>query len=292
MPVYNAEGSIRAALDSILSQTLGEIELIVSDNASSDSTQQICSEYSAKDARIRYFRRAQNEGASANYRFVLDQATAPFFMWAAADDLHSADFIEENYRFLMTHAAHVASVSPARFVNGTFDPARMGDGPLDDESAEGRVCRFFEGWHANARFYSLFRRDVLVANQSIRHADYFGADWAIILELLALGKFNRLEHGELILGRTGLSNSPNIFRYFRRSAWMWVLPFGKLIAFTARLVRGYRLRTKMAIGSRLLKLNYQASKAQLMIEVRAVIGPRRQRGGSRVPSSGVRGESR
>jgi glycosyltransferase involved in cell wall biosynthesis len=51
MPVYNGEKYIREALDSLLSQTFTDFELIISDNCSTDSTPEICKEYASKNRR-------------------------------------------------------------------------------------------------------------------------------------------------------------------------------------------------------------------------------------------------
>jgi len=93
MPVYNGEPFIRAALDSLLAQTFTDFELIISDNASTDKTEQICREYSAKDKRIRYIRQEINRGAMSNFQYVLDEALGEYFMWAAADDMWDSEFI-------------------------------------------------------------------------------------------------------------------------------------------------------------------------------------------------------
>ena len=94
MPVYNGEKYIQEALDSLLSQTYTSFELIISDNASTDKTQQICEEHAKGDSRIRYIRQPQNKGAIANFQFVLDEAVGEYFMWAAADDKWSNNWIE------------------------------------------------------------------------------------------------------------------------------------------------------------------------------------------------------
>jgi glycosyltransferase involved in cell wall biosynthesis len=56
LPAYNGERHLPAALDSLLAQTYGDFELIISDNASTDRTEEICREYAARDSRIRYHR--------------------------------------------------------------------------------------------------------------------------------------------------------------------------------------------------------------------------------------------
>ncbi len=94
MPVYNGSASVRKALDSLLSQTFTNFELIISDNASTDDTETICKEYASKDSRIRYVRQPKNFGAAANFAYVLAESKGDFFMWAAADDFRVADCVE------------------------------------------------------------------------------------------------------------------------------------------------------------------------------------------------------
>lgn len=95
MPVYNGETFIREALDSLLAQSFIDYELIISDNASTDNTEIICREYAAKDHRIRYVRQLENRGATENFRLLIDEAAAKYFMWAAADDKAAPNFIKE-----------------------------------------------------------------------------------------------------------------------------------------------------------------------------------------------------
>jgi len=87
MPVYNGEKYIRESLDSLLSQTFTEFELLISDNASTDGTEAICREYAARDSRIRYVRQNENRGAAANFELVLYKAQGEYFMWMACDDI-------------------------------------------------------------------------------------------------------------------------------------------------------------------------------------------------------------
>jgi glycosyltransferase involved in cell wall biosynthesis len=94
MPVYNGEKYIREALDSLLTQTFADFDLIISDNASTDGTENICREYAGKDKRIRYIRQELNQGASQNFNHVLNMADGKFFMWAAHDDKWNKDYVE------------------------------------------------------------------------------------------------------------------------------------------------------------------------------------------------------
>lgn len=94
MPVYNGEKYICEALDSLLSQTFTDFELIISDNASTDDTQAICERYAARDGRIRYVKQQKWLTAYDNFYYCRGQARGDFFMWSAVDDYHPPNFIE------------------------------------------------------------------------------------------------------------------------------------------------------------------------------------------------------
>ncbi len=100
MPVYNGEPFLREAMISLLAQTYADFELIISDNGSTDSTQVICKEFAAKDARIRYVRQTENRGPVANFQFVLDESVGEYFMWCAVDDKRDQTFLEQSIEIL------------------------------------------------------------------------------------------------------------------------------------------------------------------------------------------------
>jgi glycosyltransferase involved in cell wall biosynthesis len=94
LPVFNGESFLQESLESLLGQTYEDFELIISDNASTDSTPDIVAKYKALDPRIRYFRQPRNIGASENFLFVLSQARAELFMWASHDDIWEENWLE------------------------------------------------------------------------------------------------------------------------------------------------------------------------------------------------------
>jgi len=94
IPVYNGERYIAQSIDSILSQTFQDFELIISDNASTDATEQICLEYANKDPRIRYYRSEQNRGAAWNHNRVVELARGQYFRWQCHDDYSAPTFLE------------------------------------------------------------------------------------------------------------------------------------------------------------------------------------------------------
>lgn len=95
MPVYNGERFVAQAVVSILSQTFRDLELIISDNASTDATERICREYAERDSRIRYYRNEQNRGAAWNNNRVVELARGEYFKWQCHDDYCDPTFIEK-----------------------------------------------------------------------------------------------------------------------------------------------------------------------------------------------------
>ena len=95
LPVYNSEKFLAASLESLLAQTYGDFRLLISDNASTDGTADICAEYARRDSRIDYHRNAENIGMSPNFNLVAEQCETPLFKWSTADDFWAPTMIEK-----------------------------------------------------------------------------------------------------------------------------------------------------------------------------------------------------
>jgi glycosyltransferase involved in cell wall biosynthesis len=95
LPVYNGERYIGQSIESILSQTYKDLELIISDNASNDSTEQICRAYASRDARVRYYRADENRGAAWNHNRVVELARGEYFRWQNHDDYSHPNFLDK-----------------------------------------------------------------------------------------------------------------------------------------------------------------------------------------------------
>jgi glycosyltransferase involved in cell wall biosynthesis len=100
MPVWNGEKFLSEAIESILTQTYGDFELMISDNASTDATAEICHGYAKRDTRIRYIRQNTNIGAAPNYNDVFRRSSGQYFKWAAHDDVLAPEFIGACVRVL------------------------------------------------------------------------------------------------------------------------------------------------------------------------------------------------
>tara|TARA_B100001057_G_scaffold483926_1_gene561309 strand:+ start:498 stop:1346 length:849 start_codon:yes stop_codon:yes gene_type:complete len=96
LPVYNGSKYLKRTLDCLLGQTFLDFELIISDDGSTDTTEQICREYEDKDTRVQYYRQPKNFGMPVkNFQFTLSKASGEYFMFASHDDYWSKNFIEK-----------------------------------------------------------------------------------------------------------------------------------------------------------------------------------------------------
>jgi glycosyltransferase involved in cell wall biosynthesis len=259
LPAFNAERTIAAVINSLLSQTHRHFELVISDNCSTDGTGEICRAFAAGDARIRYIRQPANLGATRNFQIVFEEARGDYFVWAASDDLRSPDFLEVNVGFLESHPAYGASISPVRNEGMGFNPIVMGDAPLDHETFEERVLAFFKTWHGNARYYSVFRTRLVKDNTLIYMPEFAGSDWAMTLVFAERHKFNRADRGELVLGTAGMSKSPDFLRRMRKKRIERLLPIWQLAVHMERISRGFSLRSRWTLLKMAVWLNYQAN---------------------------------
>ncbi|MFF0271255.1 glycosyltransferase [Kribbella sp. NPDC004536] len=136
LPVYNGQRYLGEALDSLLAQSFTDFELIISDNASTDGTEEICRRYADQDPRIRYIRQPRNIGATPNHNFVVDEARGEYFKFAAHDDLYGRDLLARCVEALDAHPDVVLSHADMAIIDETGTIVRNYDYTLATGSAD------------------------------------------------------------------------------------------------------------------------------------------------------------
>lgn len=111
VPCYNNSAHIQTALHSLIRQTYKNIEIIITDDASTDTTFTICQKIAKKDKRIRLYRQKRNLGTADNFTFALKKAKGKFFMWAAGDDIRDIHCVEELIKLFIDNPDCVLAVS-------------------------------------------------------------------------------------------------------------------------------------------------------------------------------------
>ena len=195
MPVYNGADFIKEALDSLLAQTFIDFELIISDNASTDSTELICCDYIKKDSRIKYIRQTQNLGALQNFQFVLDEAVGEYFMWAACDDKWSEAWVltlYEKLKQIQKSAVFGKLIQINEFSEPISHPATKNTFNFTG-NALNRKFRFFLEYEGNGKanlFYSMFRTEELKHINLLQYEqDYYALfDWLNNMQFLPVNE--------------------------------------------------------------------------------------------------------
>jgi glycosyltransferase involved in cell wall biosynthesis len=187
--VYNGEKYLRLAVESILRQDYTDFELIISDNASTDATQEICGELAAKDARIRYSRNPTNIGASKNYKRVFELSKGEFFTWAAHDDVYLPGFLRRCVDSLDQAPSSVVLVAPRTEVideRGFSTQIRVERLHTTRALPHQRVADVLWNVRWSTAQHGLFRSSAL--RKTRLHDAFYGADRVLLLELAILGE--------------------------------------------------------------------------------------------------------
>jgi glycosyltransferase involved in cell wall biosynthesis len=212
LPVYNGEKYIRQSIDSLLGQTYEDFELVISDNASTDGTADICQQYAQQDSRIRYLRQPRNIGLAPNHNYVFAQSRGELFKWAAADDLYGRDLfklcieaLDAHPEVVLAHAWEAAidadshlyqsleyplatgsPSAPERFRSILFGSSGLFESP--DPAVSGLVRVDNRGILRSCDQYGVIRSDVL---RRVAPLDsYHHSDRILTVELALHGPFH------------------------------------------------------------------------------------------------------
>ncbi|MDT4898868.1 MAG: hypothetical protein QOH25_3945 [Acidobacteriota bacterium] len=255
LPTYNRASTLGRSIESALAQHYLNIELVISDNASTDETQAICLAARQRDVRVKYLRQQSNQGPLANFREVLKQSSGQFFMWLADDDWLDRSYVSKCVEVLLASPTHSLVSGKTKYYDHgrlVLEEQRIN---LLDDSGKKRVLAYYDQVIWNGITYGLMRREQL-AGLSLE--DKLGADWLLIAAIVFMGKIETLEdvcnyrsidgmskdmkkfaEG---FGLTGfMARNPHLniaINVFETIAWKW--PIYRSLSLPARLVLGFR----------------------------------------------------
>jgi glycosyltransferase involved in cell wall biosynthesis len=253
LPVYNGENFLRQALESLCAQTVSDLEIVISDNASTDGTEAICREFAARDPRIRYIRQDRNLGAGPNYNAVFHASRGRYFKWAAHDDYLDpeamavcAAALEADPETVLCHPRLVDVDEHGGFL-AEFDRGIAGLGPVRD-----RFFQVIQVDHNCAEVFGLTRRSTLLETGLIR--DYTDSDRTLLGELALRGRLRQVE-GARFYRRMHGRKSDRVYRnYHERAAWFNPDNEGKLVLSACNQLRdlfGSLWRSSLPPGEKL-----------------------------------------
>ena len=249
IPTYNRAAALSEAIASCLAQTYANIEIIVSDNASTDGTPGLCAQWQRDEPRIKVIRQPRNIGRERNFGAVLEEASGELFIWLSDDDTLDPRCVEACVAGFVAHqdyaivGGHVEYVKPdgVRFQ----EPAVR----LDAVDPERRVVAYLSTVGLNGTYYGLMRTsDVL----SVEYPITFGGDWYFVAQMAALGRIASLPEVTVYRDVTGessdlaeLAASFGMRRHWERDLHLWAL-----LLFVPALLSGRGSFGTMSLGQR------------------------------------------
>ena len=188
LPVYNGEHYLAESLDALLGQSYEDFELIVSDNASTDGTAEVCRRYEKLDSRIRYIRQPRNIGCAPNHNVLVQHARGELFKWASDDDLYARDLLRLCVEALDEHPDVVLAHSWTAMIDTSGAVTNAIEYPLATSSARAperfRSMLFDEGGDDDG---GVIRMEVLRRTAPLD--SYYHSDRTIIAEIALHGPF-------------------------------------------------------------------------------------------------------
>jgi glycosyltransferase involved in cell wall biosynthesis len=188
MPVYNREKFVAAAIEAHLSQTNGDFELIITDNASTDHSEDICRSYAERDSRVRYFRNERNLGATGNYRRSFELANGEYFRWSPSDDSISPNLHERAIEVLDRDPSVMVAYGRTKLIDAYGNVT----GDVDDrmhlmqDEPSKRCIGVLNSLSLGNLLYGLARTARLKKTGLLRN--YSGGDYPLIAEMSLYGK--------------------------------------------------------------------------------------------------------
>lgn len=214
--VYNGEKTLGRALDKLIEQDYQNLEIIICDDGSTDSSPEICQEYASKDARILYMRNDENLGIIENCNKLFRLSSGKYFMWADQDDVRDVTFVSKAVAILESDEHAVL----CHCYTGVF---KESDDELEYYSTMDHVdavrnpllryCRFLRTFN-DCITYGLLRSSAL-AKTSLWHDDSGSAN-ALLFELLLLGSFRQVPEILYFYQSKGLKNRPSPEQEYER----------------------------------------------------------------------------
>ena len=191
VPIHNEERFLAEALSALTQQSYRNLEIIISDNASTDQTEKICRNLAEQDARVEYVRQPSNLGSASNFEFVRTRAQGRYFMWASGHDLWSSQLIEKAVQLMENEPSVVLAAAPAIWIDAAGAPVDIPPDSLDSRGM-GPIRRFKAVlWGSMNPILGVMRRDALDATDV--DLGMVGSDLVMLSQLTLMGPFALLD---------------------------------------------------------------------------------------------------
>lgn len=190
LPLRNEERCIEEALYDLLKQDYPNLEFLISDNASSDKTGEICRKRAQSDSRIKYERLGRPVDANENFNRLVRQASGDYFMWASGHDGHASNYVSRLLKPFFEDQTVVLSYSDILPMNAEGKKLSVLPSPMETRGINGPMLRcLLSFWHLGGyQIYGLFRLSAMKQTRLFRPY-IMGPDLIMLSELAMIGTF-------------------------------------------------------------------------------------------------------
>ncbi len=188
VPVYNGAQYLEYTLEALCDQDFREIEVVISDNGSTDGTRAIAERFVNQDSRFGYTRLETNRGLPANYNTCLAHARAPYFVWNASDDLMRPGHLARCYAAYEARRDAAIVFSHAEEIDGdgrVVRPYKDDELNLDGPSPAQRIRTYLARDIHMVGMGAMFRTDLLRRIGGM--PPYYGSDIPLAVHLALIG---------------------------------------------------------------------------------------------------------
>lgn len=274
VPVYNGEAYLAEALDSLLAQSYQNLQIVICDNASTDSTQTISERYAQLDSRIEYHRNAENLGAAINYNNSFKLSKGKYFKWATHDDLCAPNMIQACVDALESDDAAALCAPKTIIIDDKGTAVKNLQRELDASHCDAlsRLKQYFNFYYADEeanQVFGVYRSSLL--KQSALIGNYPASDLLLLAQISLMGKivllderlFMRRDHEATSIranktpadvARWFDASKPKnlrVYPYFRRFLEFQKIVYGSTLTLTDKL-KAFALVTRWAYRQRAL----------------------------------------
>lgn len=259
IPIHNGAKTLKCALNSLVNQTHKNIEIIISDNNSSDDTFKICSKYAETDKRIMLFKQNLTLSPIENFKFVFDQSSGEYFMWAAADDTRSHNTIEDCLSTIINNHKCVAATNMEFLGKSNGNNIEMVGTVFE------RAKLFLKKSDSYGLVYSLTKTS-LIKDFKFPKKTFYATDWVYICYLIKYGEIRRSSKSETYFGENGLSNGNKRYSFFRNNLLDWILPLRKASKSILFLFKDLSKEEQVVLRKQLAIINFNTAVGQFSFE--------------------------
>ena len=259
--VYNGGNTLRRAVESAVNQSHPECVIHISDDGSTDNSAEIGRALAAEYANVTYYRQPENIGPPRNFRFLLQQADTPYFMWLAADDFIAPTYVERLLSELDRDPRLVTCASKVHFIRrdegsesseDTYPLWGEGTYPLRGDVVT-NLAKYLSSPNDNSRLYGLHRTAAL--RRAFTTDDFLIAfDWSIMASSLLYGCHAEVEETLIVRDLTPDHAYMAMIRKHARSRLERLLP---VLPMTRHLIFRQRIPLRPPILRALLHVNLQ-----------------------------------